>query len=74
MLNYQKSFTEYGMLIKNFHDRISEGDGKRILTQWKFIILYLKADGVSSRKYAFSKHFMLYGNIMLFSHQELQKG
>ena len=58
---------EYGMLIKNFHISISESDGKRILTQWKFIILYLKADGVSSRKYALEALYVLWQYYALLS-------
>ena len=52
MFNYQSSFLEIGLLVKNFYDAISEGDGLRVLRCWKFMLLYLKEDGASSRKYA----------------------
>ena len=52
MFNYQSSFLEIGHLVKNFYDAISEGDGLRVLRCWKFMLLYLKEDGASSRKYA----------------------
>jgi hypothetical protein len=52
MYNYQSSLMEYLMLINNFQDAISEGDGERIIQCWKFFLPYLKADGASSRKYS----------------------
>ena len=51
MYNYQSSLMEYLMLIRNFQDAISEGDGERIIRCWKFFLPYLKADGAGSRKY-----------------------
>lgn len=51
MYNYQCSLMEYLMLVRNFQDAISEGDGERIIRCWKFFLPYLKADGASSRKY-----------------------
>ena len=50
--NYQLALLEYGMLYLNFSDAISEGDGLRILRCWKFFLMFLKADGARSRKYA----------------------
>ena len=50
--NYQSALLEYGMLYLNFSDAISEGDGLRILRCWKFFLMFLKADGARSRKYA----------------------
>ena len=41
MYNYQKALLDYGMVILNFFDAISEGDGVRIIRNWKFILLYL---------------------------------
>ena len=52
MFNYQSSFLEIGLLVKNFYDAISEGDGSRVVRCWKFMLQYLKEDGASSRKYA----------------------
>ena len=52
MFSYQSSFLEIGILVKNFYDAISEGDGLRIVRCWKFMLQYLKVDGASSRKYA----------------------
>ena len=36
----------------NFLDTVKEGDGKRIMRQYKYIMLYCKADGSHSTKYA----------------------
>jgi hypothetical protein len=52
VLNYQLALLEYGMLYLNFCDAVSEGDGLRILRCWKFFLMFLKADGARSRKYA----------------------
>ena len=42
MLCYQRSLLDYGMLILNFFDAISEGDGERVIRCWKFFLMYLK--------------------------------
>ncbi len=52
MLNYQSSFLEIGLLVNNFYDAISEGDGSRVVRCWTFMLQYLKEDGASCRKYA----------------------
>lgn len=52
MFSYQSSFLEIGLLVKNFYDAISEGDGQRVVRCWKFMLQYLKQDGARSRKYA----------------------
>ena len=59
MFNYQSSFLEVGMLLANFYDAISEGDGQRVVRCWKFILLYLVQDGASSRKYALEAFYLL---------------
>ena len=41
-----------GFLFINFLDAISEGDGMRIMRQYKYIMLYCKADQNHSTKYA----------------------
>ncbi len=40
------------MLYLNFSNAIAEGDGDRIVRNWKFFLLHLFADGQSSVKYA----------------------
>jgi len=58
-LNYQICLLEYGMMLKNFHDAISEADGERILRQWKYMLMYFRADGQSSAKYALESLYIL---------------
>jgi hypothetical protein len=41
-----------GLFFLNFLDAISEGDGNRIIRQYKFLILNFRADGQQSNKYA----------------------
>ena len=51
MYNYQCLLLEYLMVLKNFQDGVSVGDGACILRCWKFLLLCLTADSPSSRKY-----------------------
>jgi hypothetical protein len=60
MYNYQKALMEYGMVILNFFDAISEGDGSRVIRNWKFLLLYFHHDGKSSNKYALEALYMMF--------------
>ena len=55
----QSSFTEVGLLLKNFYDAVSEGDGMRVIRCWKFMLPYLKEDEAGSRKYALEAFYLL---------------
>ncbi|XP_065071471.1 uncharacterized protein LOC135696119 [Rhopilema esculentum] len=57
--NYQLALMDYGMVVENFIDAISEGDGERILRCWKFVLLYLKADGKRSCKYSLEAFYLI---------------
>ena len=59
MLAYQKALMEYGLLLLNFKDAISEGDGERNLRCWKFFLLHLRNDKRST-KYALEALFMMF--------------
>lgn len=59
MLNYQHSLLEIGLLIQNFYDSVSEGDGCRVLRCWKFFLPYLQNDGSGSTKYALEALFVI---------------
>ena len=59
MLSYQMALLDYGMLIINFWDGISEGDGERVIRCWKFFLLYLKHHGASS-KYALEALYLMF--------------
>eukprot|EP00794_Sanderia_malayensis_P008410 gene8410-9308_t len=50
---------EMGMIIYNFFDAVSMGDGDRVVRSWKFMLLYLKADGPSSTKYSLEGFYLL---------------
>ncbi len=60
MFNYQCSLLDIGMVIKNFFDAVSEGDGLRVVRSWKFMLQYLRQDGASSRKYALEALYLLF--------------
>lgn len=70
MYNYQCSLLEYLMLWRNYTDAISEGDGPRIVRCWKLFLLYLKADGASSRKYCLEGLYLLFQIKCLLSPRE----
>ena len=59
MFNYQCSLLDIGMIILNFYDAVSEGDGMRVVRCWKFMLPYLKNDGARSRKYALEALYLL---------------
>lgn len=70
MYNYQCSLLEYLMSLKNFQDAVLEGDGSRIIRCWKFFLLFLKADGGSSRKYCLEGLYLLFQINCLLSPRE----
>ena len=59
MLSYQKPLLEYGLLLLNFWDAISEGDGNRILRLWKYFLLYLQNEGSSATKYSLKALYLM---------------
>ena len=59
MLAYQKALMEYGLLLLNFKDAISEGDGDRNLRCWKFFLLHLRNDKRST-KYALEALYLMF--------------
>lgn len=56
---YQLSFMDYAMVVYNFYDAVSEGDGMRIIRCWKFMLPHLKHDGQRSRKYALEGMYLI---------------
>ena len=67
MFAYQKALLDYGMLILNFWDAISEGDGGRILRCWKFFLMYLKHQGASATKYSLEALYLMFQVYALLS-------
>lgn len=50
--NYNCAFLEDGLFFLNFLDAVSEGDGLRIMRQYKYLLMSFRADGQQSSKYA----------------------
>ena len=50
--NYNCSLLAHSLLFQNFLDAVKEGDGRRIIRQYKYLLLYCKADQNHSVKYA----------------------
>ncbi|XP_028410550.1 uncharacterized protein LOC114533248 [Dendronephthya gigantea] len=69
MFSYQKALLEYGMLILNFWDAISEGDGERIMRCWRFFLLYLRTEGQSAAKYSLEGLYLMCQANALLSQQ-----
>ena len=55
---YQKALFTINLFIRNINDAIKEGDGPRLISTYKFVMLYFKATGHS--KYAYSATKLLY--------------
>ena len=60
---------EIGMIIKNFFDAVNEGDGERIFRSWKFMVIYLQADGGRSKKVC-SRSILSCGTVLFISIRE----
>lgn len=50
--NYNCALLEDGLFSLIFLDAVSEGDGRRIMRQYKYLLLSCRADGQHSTKYA----------------------
>ena len=70
MFAYQKALLDYGMLLLNFWDSISNGDGVRVIRCWKFFLMYLKHQGKSSNKYALEALYLMFQIYALLSPQD----
>ena len=55
----EKALLENRILILNFSDAISEGDGERIMRCWRFLLLYLRSDGQSTGKYSLEALYLM---------------
>ncbi len=73
MFSYQKALLEYCMLILNFWDAISEGDGERTMRCWRFFLLYLRAEGQSTVKYSLEALYLSCQINVLLSPQAAQR-
>ena len=67
MYNYQIAFLEFGMIVMNYLDAVSEGDGLRVFRSWKYILSYLREDRAASRKYALEALYLILQRYALLS-------
>ena len=58
--NYNCSFLNQGLLLMNFLDATSEGDGERTLRSWKFFLLHFKEEKSTQSKYALEALYLLF--------------
>ena len=73
MLAYQRALLDYGMVILNFWDAISEGDGERVIRCWKFFLMYLKHQGGSATKYSLEALYLMFQIHALLSPQSAHR-
>ena len=59
MFNYNCALLSEGLFFMNFLDAVSEGDGERLIRQYKFLMLLCKADDPHSTKYALESLYQL---------------
>ena len=60
MFNYNCAILTDGLFFLNFLDAVSEGDGQRLMRQYKLLLLYCKADGQHSTKYALESLYQFF--------------
>ena len=60
MFNYNAALLSEGLFFLNFLDSVSEGDGGRIIRQYKYLMLLCRADEPHSTKYALESLYQLF--------------
>ena len=73
VFNYNCGLLTDGFLFFNFLDAIGEGDGMRIMRQYKYIMLYCKADQTHSTKYALECLYQFFLVYALLSPRESER-
>ena len=71
--NYNCALLADCFLFFNFLDAIKEGDGERIMQQYKYIMLYCKADGAHSTKYALECLYQFFLVLALLSQRDSER-
>ena len=71
VFNYNCSLLTDCFLFFNFLDAIKEGDGVRVMRQYKYFMLYCKADGASSTKYRLECLYHFFFKFMPYCPQEI---
>ena len=62
--SYNSALLADGLFFANFLDAVKEGNGMRLMRQYKYILLYCRADGNTSNKYALE---CLYQSFLVYS-------
>ncbi len=73
IFNYNCAVMTDGLLFLNFLDATSEGDGLRILRQYKYVLLYFKADRKHSTKYALECLYQFFMAFALLSPRDSER-
>jgi len=73
VFNYNCALLADGFLFLNFLDAVGEGDGMRIMRQYKYIMLYCKADGSHSTKYALECRYQFFLVFSLLSPRDSER-
>ena len=73
MFNYNCALLADGLFFLNSLDATSEGDGARIIRQYKYMLLYCKADNQHSAKYALECLYQLFLVYALLSPRDSER-
>lgn len=60
MFNYNTALLNEGLHFMNFLDAVAEGDGDRIIRQYKFLLVRCKIDGQHSKNYALECLYLMF--------------
>ena len=71
VLTYSTEILILGLLWHNFHDAIKEGDGKRVLLIWKFMLIVFKASNRTN--YSKESAILLAQYYCLFSERKAEQ-
>ena len=72
MFNYQCSLLQHGLLYLNFRDAVAEGDGDRIIRNWKFLLLHFREKSSHSKYALEALHLLFQVNSILTQRQAHQ--
>jgi len=71
--NYNCALMTDAMLFFNFLDAIREGDGERVMRQYKYFLLYCRADDSHSTKYALEILYQFFLVYALLSERDRER-
>ncbi|XP_066929560.1 uncharacterized protein [Clytia hemisphaerica] len=73
-LDYQKALLSFNLLLRNINDSIREGDGERLMENYKVAMLYFKAHGHKNYALSLLKYFYTIKHKSEFAHELLWEG